>query len=419
MTDPISPSLTRPLPYNQNPCIIPLLNFHGRVMNLCSAELADSEILCEIISRVVTVIISPFAYLALGFLALMGVVLNPCFSETITNNDQNRLQELPHHNLDQRLVEGTIHQRLVEKTIHQMRNSVENVDSGRIQGIRLFIKSIADEESLITQSLIQKENLELLDWNSIEERIISPFERTMSTLQENHPNPTNLKIEWIAFIKGSEGRLLYAHGDIETQNNSLSRQTEGGGLIEPDRFDVFAARRLQRFGIPPFARLDDIIPDRPNPHSAWVQDITRQMTDGIQNFSLGATDRLTLRNIQAIKLFIKSKTDERSPISEVKINAENEEGINRSSIEEVISETLAGVTTTLGCTPSFIHWTAFIKTFDGNFHSTEGNRSRNGSSTDGCGNGISAEDFQEYGALCLEGMGIPVITLLDGENNFV
>ncbi len=61
--------------YHHNPLVSPLLSFHGMVINLGS-ELPSVGKAAEIVKRIAVAVASPFAYLALAFVALAGLMLD-------------------------------------------------------------------------------------------------------------------------------------------------------------------------------------------------------------------------------------------------------------------------------------------------------------------------------------------------------
>jgi predicted NAD-dependent protein-ADP-ribosyltransferase YbiA (DUF1768 family) len=64
-----------------NPLIDPLVRYHGRVVGIITFKsLPENDKINEIVLRIVTFITIPLGYLALGFLAIVGITLDCCSS---------------------------------------------------------------------------------------------------------------------------------------------------------------------------------------------------------------------------------------------------------------------------------------------------------------------------------------------------
>jgi hypothetical protein len=62
--------------YQRNPLISPLLDFHGRFLKTAD-NLRQEGKFAEVCKRIGYIVAAPFAYLALAFLALAGIIFNP------------------------------------------------------------------------------------------------------------------------------------------------------------------------------------------------------------------------------------------------------------------------------------------------------------------------------------------------------
>lgn len=85
----------RPI-YHHNPLIDPLLNFHGKIINLL-CELPKEGIALEVAIRIGYVVVSPFAYLALSFTALAGLILSRIWKRrhpTLSNQTGKSLTQI-------------------------------------------------------------------------------------------------------------------------------------------------------------------------------------------------------------------------------------------------------------------------------------------------------------------------------------
>lgn len=61
--------------YHYNPLVSPLLNFHGTIVKLGS-QLPEEGKAAEVAKRIGFIVVSPFAYIALAFVCLAGLILN-------------------------------------------------------------------------------------------------------------------------------------------------------------------------------------------------------------------------------------------------------------------------------------------------------------------------------------------------------
>ncbi len=60
---------------SDNPLVHPLISYHGKFVSAFTEELPPSGKVGEVIKRIVTVVVAPLAYLALGALALVGATM--------------------------------------------------------------------------------------------------------------------------------------------------------------------------------------------------------------------------------------------------------------------------------------------------------------------------------------------------------
>lgn len=284
MSDPITNTpQTRCLIFDQNPCISPLLNFHGRFISLCSTELDSSGMFCDLITRIMTAIISPLAYLALGLLALLGVILTPCsrntdtaprpeLQEEETPQEREILQEETPQE-EEILQEETpddnrnLFSRRIQCSTDQIINALENMNLVQnrqsnwqnIAATKLYIQSKVGESTLTTELLFQEDNHEGLNRSSIQENISEALHEaiTRHTSSQEFTEPLRFQVKWLAFLKYSNGDFQSCQGYRLVKEGRPTSEGEFRGFrIGADQFEEYAARCLPYLEIRPQALLD-------------------------------------------------------------------------------------------------------------------------------------------------------------------
>jgi hypothetical protein len=264
MSDPVaSTSQTRYLPFEENLCIRPLFWFHGRIFSPCSTELDSSGIFCDLLSRITMVIISPLAYLALGFLALLGVVITPCFTQReIIPVLAPQQEEIVDANPDIFSTMQLCHEDII--------NALERFNPGQnselnwqnIAAIKLYIRSNAGESSLTDELKFQKVNDASLDRSYVQEKITEAFDETSRrhASSQEFTEAARLEVKWVAFLKDSNGRFSFLRGDrLFEANRSAAggfRDRESSGLGQGNFTPQLAVRLLKALEIPPHPLLD-------------------------------------------------------------------------------------------------------------------------------------------------------------------
>lgn len=257
------------LPLDENPCIEPLLNFHGRIVRLCSTELDPSGKLCDLLVRVLTAAAAPLAYLVLSLIALCGVLLHPCTTSSTIRISTERLNNiLPEsHNTASVDEEESPYSTINGHSLSQMINAVNRMHTDldpssnwqSISAMKLYIQSKGGESSLTTEMLFREQNQVGLDRLQVEEAI-GEFLRTASERHRENAEidfPVSLKVRWAAFLKDAGGSFHCLNGRRSTAGDAIREAEARKMLINASGLEEYAPRILGRMNIPPHRLLDN------------------------------------------------------------------------------------------------------------------------------------------------------------------
>ena len=78
--------------YHYNPLITPLVKFHGKIVQTFDSLPKKAQV-AEIAKRILRVIVAPFAYLALGPAALVGIAFNASWQKSHESEHKNEKKQ--------------------------------------------------------------------------------------------------------------------------------------------------------------------------------------------------------------------------------------------------------------------------------------------------------------------------------------
>ena len=223
----------------------PLTQFHSQFISVLDELPPDGKAL-EITKRVMIVIVAPFAYLALGFLSLVGRLYGSFFG-------------------DERVVEPVIN--ITEKMgeIEQvMLTGIINAKTvNEIQSAKLFINVSVNDETFHRDYIIKRIDDSYFDNEFLTQRINAIMTELKEMIQVD--NATELCVNWECLIKDRNTDFRIVHGGlgkkIPSSFSDVSRDSgESGwfGDIPSDKAQrIFESLVLKKMGRELVPQLND------------------------------------------------------------------------------------------------------------------------------------------------------------------
>lgn len=220
-----------------NPLTKPLAQFHSKFVSVLD-ELPQNGKALEITKRILIVVVSPFAYLALGFLSLVGQLYNS-FSrdKKVIKPIVNNLEKMSE--VKQSLLTEIINAKAINE----------------IQSAKIFLNINVDGNKFIKDYVIKRIDNSEFDNEFLTQRIDSIMIELKELIQVD--NSTELSIMWDALIKDKNVTFTRVHGLVSEGNSSTAVIGGNWKNIPLDRAEKVFEFVLKKMGREVVPQLND------------------------------------------------------------------------------------------------------------------------------------------------------------------
>lgn len=218
----------------------PLAQFHSQFISVFDELPQDGKAL-EITKRVMIVIVAPFAYLAIGFLSLVGQLWGSFFGdermvEPIVNIP---VENIPVINISEKM--GQIGQSILAGILEA--RAFEEIKSAK-----LFVNVHVNDELFHRDYIIKRIDDSNFDNEFLTQRINTIMIELREMIQVE--NATELQVQWDFLIKDRNTIFTHAHGLIGCKGSSSLTTSDGWfGRFPADQAQgVFESLVLKKMG---------------------------------------------------------------------------------------------------------------------------------------------------------------------------
>ncbi len=231
---------------NMNPLTNPLAQFHSTFTSVLD-QLPENGKILEITKRIMIVVVAPFAYLALGFLSLVGRIYDYIY---IDKNITKPTGNIPDVNiLPAKLLEDM--NQLKESILHEINRSIA---TNKIKSMKALFNIKLNDRIFNKDYIIKKADNTEFDNEFLTQRIDLIITELKETIEDND---TELSITWNVLIKNKNETFLRVEGWFQAGPFSTRDTSGSSGNMSPDHFEQAFARVLERIGRQVTPQLND------------------------------------------------------------------------------------------------------------------------------------------------------------------
>jgi hypothetical protein len=228
---------SRPIsvPYASNPLIKPLIKFHGKIASSFDCLPSQGKTL-EIAKRVVIIVISPFAYLTLGLLALAGIAANSVFKNRAVKNLSNKPQNQNSIQNQKPLLSVAAECDKIKQQFITTVNQAKEIN--QIQSAKIFLDIECDHKKFSKDHIIKRQDSSLFDQvflSGIADEILT---EAKNSLKIQNADQRQLCFRWIAVLKDKDGVFHEANASRMYFNDEVE-YSEGTDKLDSNNLRAY------------------------------------------------------------------------------------------------------------------------------------------------------------------------------------
>lgn len=220
----VNPNNPSPL-YSNNSLIKPLIKFHGKVISTFESLPTEGKAL-EIAKRVIIIAVSPFVYLGLGLLALVGLAFNSSLHNRAVRNAPPHTPLRPAQNPTSLISVASECNKIQQQVISTI-NQARSID--QIQSAKIFMDIECGSKKFSKDVIIKKLEGSCLDRDFLAQAV----DRILSEAKDNLgiQNTTDkFNFNWAALLKDRNGIFHGANGSRDS--SGIENEVDSNHLQE-------------------------------------------------------------------------------------------------------------------------------------------------------------------------------------------